>query len=185
MKTYLIFLVILSMVLFTSCATKFPTPKNPDKGIVAISVEASNRSDIGFYRYLTIYPQLHPEYEIIVYPKTGKSFVFSPEMVAGKYNFNRVKNIPWNRTTGSMGYKSSEQNLYNGIHLNVVPGAVTILDQKLMVKQIPYEASLSGGDKAYSMDVELTKVLSFEMRELIEEFKRIDTTGQWKIANEL
>lgn len=104
-------------------------------------------------------------------------------MVPGGYSFNRIVDSPWDKGGNTIGgAKSSEQKLYGGIHLDVAPGKVTIADQKLIIKLYESKAGLSG-DKSYQMSWEWVRVSNDEMSDLIEEFKRIDTDGQWKIAN--
>jgi hypothetical protein len=170
-KISVLIVVMVCGMLASSCSTKCPSLNDPEKGIVAISVESSNTSAADFSYYYKIFPYTHSDYTIKIYPKSGKSFAFSPAMEPGRYDFNTIRTVPFPKG----------HNAYTG---TVLPGAITIISSKFVIEQVPDPTSGSG-DYAWITYWKMVPTADNEMKDLIEEFKRMDTDGQWKIVNEL
>jgi hypothetical protein len=159
--------------------------KNPDSGVVAIPIKASNTSRLDFIRYYRIYPHTNPDIEIVIKPNEGEYFVFSSEIPAGKYNFNRIKIIL--RTDIAVSTKHfSYQALKGGIPVEVKPSSLTIAGERFFIKQTAVEVSEGAQwSNTATTDWRFETIPDNEMKSLIEEVKQIGGVDQWKIANEL
>lgn len=157
--------------------------KNQDSGVVAIPVKASNTSRLGFTRYYRIYPHTNPDIEIIIRPSEGEYFIFSSEIPAGKYNFNRIKVI----LEGD--YQSSKhmsvQALKGGIPVEIKPGSLTLANERFVLRQYALEEGRGKGSNTATRVWRFETIPDSEMKSLIEEVKQIAGADQWNIANDL
>jgi hypothetical protein len=168
--------------LISSCSNKIPSLKDPEKGIIAIRVEASNTSRMGMIRYFKIYPNTNTDLIITIFPQEGKTFVYSPPLPPGEYDFNRVKAISDERHGYSVTGNYDVRPVYAGNYIKVQPGTVTIARKKMRYKQ--YEVQPRGGDWASRAEWDFDYVFEEELIDLIKELRNVDSNNQWKIAHE-
>ena len=91
---------------------------------MAIPIKASNTSRLDFTRYFRLYPHTNPDIELVIIPSEGEYFVFSSEIPAGEYNFNRIKIILRTEVASSTKHMSV-QALKGGIPVEIKPTANT------------------------------------------------------------
>lgn len=183
MKNIIIAMLYFSMFLVTACSTKSPNLKNLDNGVVAIPVRATNTSRLDFGRYYKLYPHSDPNLIIQIHPQEGDYFIFSKEMPAGKYNFNRIKIILHGQVARSKKHLSI-QALKGGIPFEIKPGSLTIAGEKLYIKQYDYSGDPSYG-RGVDMDWRFETITDTEMQLLIEKIKKVDGVEHFKITNEM
>lgn len=181
MKISVLVALIISAILISSCSNKIPRLKDPEKGIIALPVKASNTSRMKMVLYFKIYPNTDPDLVITVFPQEGKKFAFSPLLPPGEYNFDRIKSI----VDGRHAQSKSSYNvrpIYAGNYIKVQPGTITIARKKLRYNQ--YESQSNSWDWASRVDWDFDYIFEEELIELIKELRKVDSNNQWKIAQE-
>ena len=179
MKKVIFYIMSVSLICLSSCSTKPPTLKNPDNGIVAVPLEIINTSGMEFARYYEIIDERRPEMSIKVYPQSNQTFVFSREVPPGEYYFSKIKHIirPEYEATTSV----YEQSII--VPVEIKPGYITILEEKLVVNQSRSSATTASVSVRCVCDFhELT---DSEIGSLVTKFKETIGDTEWKITNEL
>ncbi len=185
MKRLIVSILISCLVLGASCSTKMPHHAHPERGIVAIPVQATNTSRMAFYRYYKIYTDITPVRVIKIFPRQGEMIVYSKELPAGEYNFNKIKII----LNGNVAYSKQhtvERVIPEGLQVTIKPGYVTIPKKKLYIRQFDMKYSKSW-DWAVRSEWRFEVLTDAEVRSLIYKINSDAATNNklWKIANEL
>ena len=167
-------------ILVSSCSNRPPTLKNPANGIAAIPVDVTNTSGFSFADYFKVIDDKRPEMTIKLYPQGGESFVFSPEVPSGKYNFTILRSI-----LNSQEYEATNSVYDKAIILpvEIKPGSITVTNEKLVINQ--YSVPSSSGNQAVQCDFKFEQLSDNDLKSIIVNLKGIDGVDKWKIANEL
>ena len=179
MKNIIIINLCVFLFLIASCSSTPPTLKNPENGIAVIPLEVTNRSGWKFARYYEIVDERRPDLRIKVHPQRSQAFVFSRELPAGEYNFTKIKHIinPEYESQDSV----YEQSIIVPVHIE--PGSLTILDEKLVVRQI--RSSVNFGDGAVSCQCYFQQMTLSERQAFVKKLKETIGESQWKLASGL
>lgn len=168
-KTISFFLIGINLIVLSSCSSKYPTPKNPNKGIVTLSYYASNTSRLDFYRYYKIFPSTDPDIIIEIIPIGGNNYAFSDELPPGIYNFDKIKFILDSHVASSSVHSGVEE-IKGGITVEVKPGLITPAEMKLYIEQYDIGSSLTVSSRTH-----FRSIPEPEMKELRLKFQKSHT----------
>lgn len=175
MKMNRLVILAIMMILFSSCAVKVPNPQNSSNGILALSVKATNSSSAPFSRYYKIFSSLDPEVVITIYPSVGQTFVFSPELPPGEYYFDKVKSI----LDGQVARSNSNRKIstISDIKVTIKAGAVTIAGKRMNISK------KRTGPHTTRSNWNFKTISGSEMSALVGDFKKLENSNRWVIAN--
>ena len=186
MKKVSVVILILFSILLASCSTKFPNLKDPEKGIVAIAVKASNTSSLDFATDIKIISLNNPDFVIKIFLREGEFFAFSNEIPPGKVHLSTIKLI-LKSLAGEAEKSAWEFEIPQNAYVEVQQGAVTLAGDKLIVEQ---SASSPLNKEAYSprsadVDHKFESLSQTEMENYLKKLKNIEGSNKWKIGNKL